>query len=238
MSIVISNGIVASDTQVLYRDMHGTSIFTTILVRHGKPQLWPLHWQRLTGHAQHFGYSIPPEQELLQTIEHYTPTHYAKARILINQSSWAQTLDAYEPPSASVYDGVSVIYSSIRPHPQLGMFKTTSYLPYALAHQEAVDKGVFEALMCNDQGYVVDGSRTSLLLYDGVVMTSLLGGLEGCMRQSILAYAQQQGIATTQAYLKPHELRGQLILSNSLIGAVPVGPIDYAFVQKVVNHFR
>lgn len=238
MTTLIIDGVIASHAQIFVDNMLGASIFTTLRVDDGQPQLWPLHWQRLCGHAQYFGYNIPPEHELVNAIELYAPKPCAKVRIIINQTSWAQTLDPYQPPSASVYDGVSIIFSKLRPHPQLGAYKTTSYLPYSLAHKEALERGAFEALLCNDEGYVVDGSRTSLLLYDGVVMTALLGGLEGCMRQSIMAYAEQQGITTCKQFLRPHELHGQLVLSNSLMGAVPVGPARYPLIRQITEHFH
>jgi hypothetical protein len=86
---------------------------------------------------------------------------------------------------------------------------------------------------------VVDGSRTSLMYFDGSTLFSLQGGLAGIMREEALSFAEQRGALIKRSFLRPHELqKGQMMLANCLIGVVPVGPILYDIVFRLVEHFR
>ena len=60
---------------------------------------------------------------------------------------------------------MKVHISTIQIHPQLGKYKTGNYLPYRLAKKEAESVSAFEGLLLDAYGYLVDGSRSSLLAF-------------------------------------------------------------------------
>lgn len=239
MSVLIINGELVSIPHTQWADFHGKSVFTTLRSQGGSPLLWERHWARISEHSQFFGYHLPDEQEVLAVITQqlaWAPDQ--KIRLIIKEHDYALTLEPYEPPPPSIYQGVDVFISSMKPHPQLGQFKTGNYLPYSLAWQEAKANGAFEALLLNHSGYLVDGARTSIMVFDGTTLTACMGGLLGCMREEVLDYAERVGITTTRAMLKPHEISGQIMLANSLLGLVPVGEPIHNALKHLIRHFR
>src|SRR5580704_12062295 len=127
----IINGQLEKNNQ--WFDWHGNSIFTTLRYEQGKPLLWWRHLQRLSSHAQDFGYKVPHEQEILALFTRYIKDEKTyKIRIIIKDKDYAITIEPYTIPSLSIYEGVKIIYSSIKVHPQFKHYKTTSYLPYIM----------------------------------------------------------------------------------------------------------
>jgi branched-chain amino acid aminotransferase len=238
--MLIINNKEASLSQQEYSNFHGTSVFTTMRSHKQEVLYFERHWQRLSSHASYFNFCMPQKNILNKILKHELKTKICdqKIRIIIAANYWSLSIEDAEVINSNIYDGVEVYISQFQPHPQLANLKTSNSLPYILAQQEAHNRGVFEALMLDHKGYLCDGSRTSIMLYDGHSLASLQGGLDGCMRQEVCTYAQKRGVLLKQIYIKPKEIRGQLLLSNSLIGVVPVGAPQTQFVRDVVNIFR
>lgn len=238
--MLIINGQPANLDQHEFANFHGTSVFTTMRALKQEILNFESHWQRLKNHASYFGFALPEKELLEEIIKHELAkiTCDQKIRIIIGAKHWALSLENADIIDPRIYDGVEICISKYQPHPQLGKYKTSNSLPYILAAQEAKSQGVFEALLLDYQGYICDGSRTSIMLYDGKNLNSLQGGLDGCMRQEALSYAQSLGVNIKNIYIKPEEICGQLLLSNSLIGIVPVGLVKTKLVQNLVEFFR
>jgi 4-amino-4-deoxychorismate lyase len=239
MPTLIINGKKASIHQEEWAHFHGHSVFTTLRSYQCKPLLWKRHWSRLNAHAQFFGYTIPDEKTIFEQVlcELAGPLEQ-KIRIIIAHRHYALTFEPYEPPPPSIYDGVTTIISTMRPHPQLATFKTGNYLPYAMALKEAKNQGAFEALMLDEEGHLIDGARSSIMSCDGKSLVALDGGLQGCMREEVLEYAHLQGIIVGRQKCKLQQISGQLMLANSLMGVVPVGNIAFDMVYHLVKHFQ
>lgn len=220
---------------------HGHSVFTTLLARNAQPLLWERHWERITNQASYFDFPLPPRESVEKTIRDYLcQTKIAqKIRVVVGKSHHAITFEPFEPLDRRHYDGVSVRLTRFMVHPQLAEFKTANSLPYMLALKEAEQAGAFEGLLTNPRGYVVDGARTSLMIYDDSKIISVLGGLKGIMREEVLTYAEARGIRVEHAYLNPGNIEnGQLLLANCLMGVVPVGKPSSSFVKEMVEYFR
>lgn len=161
----------------------------------------------------------------------------------------------YPLPLAAYQEGVRVLLTPYRVHPDLYRFKTGNYLPYRLALKEAEGQGAFEGLLQDGEGYVVDGSRTSPLLYRDGVLFLLEGGLEGITREQVARVAREMGLRVERARLYPWELpwprplfpppgpappgrraggsEGVLLLAGSGVGLLPVGPLPEALAPLV-----
>jgi 4-amino-4-deoxychorismate lyase len=239
MALII-NGVSASVDQKLYSTFHGHSVFTTLRSKKGSLVFWPEHWLRLSTHAQYFDFSLPKEDQILDVIEPYLlqSEQDQKIRIIIGAQGYGVTLEDLSPPDQGIYEGVKIILSSMQVHPQLARFKTANYLPYSLALKEALKAGAFEALLTNSDGFVVDGSRTSLMLFKGNKLVLLEGGLVGVMREKAAAFAESCGLSVAREMLGFKDLDGQLLLANSLIGVVAVGSPLHPFVIKLIEYFR
>lgn len=240
MATLIINGREASLDEHLFSSFHGASVFTTLRSKNGSLCFWHQHWQRLVAHAQFFAFGIPDERVILEGIyaQMHKANHDLKIRVIINHHNYAILTEPRPPVDPQIYKGVSVILSRYQVHPQLASFKTGNYLPYALALKEAESLGAFEGMLTNIDGFLVDGARTSLMLFKDYHLIALAGGLHGVMRQAIMAYAKKSHIKISTQWLRPHELDGQLLLSNSLLGLVPVGAPQHPFILELIEYFR
>ncbi|MCA9507662.1 MAG: aminotransferase class IV [Myxococcales bacterium] len=241
MAHLILNGRKASLDENLFASFHGSSVFTTLRSKNRVLCYWAQHWQRLCRHARFFSYSIPKENHVRNQIQSalVKSNHDQKIRIIINQQFYAITIEDMVPIDQSIYQGVEVIISRYQVHPQLAHLKTANYLPYTLALKEAQSKGVFEALLSNQEGFVVDGSRCGLLLFKQEQFFSLEGGLESIMREAAINFIKDsKKFSVHKKYFNQEELDGQLLLCNSLLGIVPVGAPIHPFIIKLIDYFR
>lgn len=183
-------------------------VFTTILVQNGQPLWLKEHLARLKLHAKLAGlpYSRGMPAEALAKAGSYL------LRISINQYGYAFKTRPYQPPPkgpVKIYLSDQIATSQI---------KTNQREVYDLAYQQAEQYGAFEGLLCNQDGYLVDGSRSSLLIVKDKTLTILEGGIEGITRQQVVLKAKALGFKIKRAYLKPSEINGQLLITGTGIG--------------------
>lgn len=240
MTRLLIDGREVSQEAARLFSFHGDCVFSTMRSCEGEIMHWSGHWPRLHSHADHLGYPVPTEEELKGLIRTEIKKAGAdqKIRIIISPQHYAILLSPYEPPPSEIYRGVHVITTSIKVHPDLSWLKTGNSLPYRLAQRQATTAGAFEGLLKNHQGYIVDGSRTSIMLYDGHRIIVLDGGLKGIMREQALHFSKEKGLEVVWKMLKESDLDGQMLLANSLLGVVPVGEIRSQLVQEMVDRFR
>ncbi len=215
------------------------SVFTTLLFKH-KLKMFDEHWQRLTSHAQHFNFFVPQKNTVLQDLNSklLNSTKPQRIRISLSSHNYLIEIQDYVLPSLQIYEGVSIILSSMLTHDELGKFKTNNYLPYYLAYTQAQKLGFFEGLLCNHQGYVVDGSKSGILLHKNNTLTVLQGGLDSIMRAKAINYAKSLSMNINYTYLKPKELVGEILLTNSLFGVVPVNKPQSELAKLIIEHCK
>jgi branched-chain amino acid aminotransferase len=113
----------------------------------------------------------------------------------------------------------------------LSRIKSLNYLDNVLAQQQAQALGAQEALMLNNQGRIAGFARGNVFaLIDGVWVTPPLadGVLDGITRAKILQNAHKHGFKVAERSLERAEIDriGALFITNSLLGAVPIGRLD------------
>ncbi len=189
-------------------------VFTTVRVENGKPVYLAEHLDRLRWHAMLAGLVIPAEAG----IQDWTPAFAGVTSGLVRISIAGGNYHFTTRPLPKVPNGsVKIILSSQIATSQL---KTNRREVYDVAMSEARSAGAFEALLCSPEGYVVDATRSSPFLIQGQKVISLLGGIDGITRRKHLEQLSTQGFEVYQAYLKPHELQGQLWIAGSGVGVL------------------
>ncbi|PZA07036.1 MULTISPECIES: aminotransferase class IV [unclassified Meiothermus] len=219
---------------------HGFFVFTTLRLEGGEPLWLPEHLERLRHHAEALGIAFPGFGALEREVEHYREQRSdLLLRLAVAPEGYASSARPFAPPPEPAYTyGVSVHVTSLRVHPDLGRYKSGNYLPYRLARREAEQEGCFEGLLLDVHGHVVDGSRTSPLLWRDGELWVLEGGVEGITRQKVVDHATQMGLPVFLAYIRPQELEGQLLLAGTGIGLLSVGkPLD-SVLEALITHFR
>lgn len=142
------------------------------------------------------------------------------ARISLRPSGYQLETRPYQPQDPAIYaNGVSVVLTSeISPGP----YKTDNRSAYQKAYRIAQEHHAFEALLLDQDGFVVDGTKSSLLLIQNKIVTLIEGGIDGITRQQLAHDLSKQGYQICRKKLKPHELQGQLWLAGTGFGAVAI----------------
>jgi branched-chain amino acid aminotransferase len=138
------------------------------------------------------------------------------------------------PPSTDLYmRGYSAIISKYRrnSHSPLSHIKSTSYLESFLARQEATVAGADEVIMLNNTGFLAEGSRTNIFLFNKkMLLTPSIesGILPGITREVVLEIAKSSGIPTAIRQVKLGELltASEAFLTSSTLEIMPLTSLD------------
>jgi branched-chain amino acid aminotransferase len=144
----------------------------------------------------------------------------------------ADTIEMY--PREVYEKGMAIITASvIRNHPNAmsPRIKSLNYLNNILAKIEAVDAGVPEAIMLNQDGNVSECTADNIFIVkDGFVHTpgTADGILEGITRDSILLLGKKLGIPCHEKRLQRHDLyvADECFITGTGAEVVPVTKID------------
>lgn len=130
--------------------------------------------------------------------------------------------------------GMAVISCSVqRNHPNAlsPRIKSLNYLNNILAKIEALDAGVYEAIMFNTQGYVAECTGDNLFLVrNGTVETPPLnaGILEGVTRNAAIELVRKRSLPFRERELTRHDLyvADECFLTGTAAELIPVTKID------------
>ncbi|WP_417449266.1 D-amino-acid transaminase [Kordiimonas sp.] len=110
--------------------------------------------------------------------------------------------------------------------------KSTSLLPNILAKQSAKEKGGFEAVLVDVQGFVTEGSSTNMWIVrrDGVVQTRSTADniLPGITRATLMRLARELQIKVVEEAFTLKDAKGaaEMFLSSSTGCATPIVELD------------
>jgi D-alanine transaminase len=109
--------------------------------------------------------------------------------------------------------------------------KSTNLLPNVLAKARARDEGVFEAILVHPDGYVTEGSSTSVFwVHGGRVCTIPLGGevLPGISRGIVTEIVRDEGLPMEEERIPLEEFRAvdEIFLVGTTIEVYPVISLD------------
>jgi branched-chain amino acid aminotransferase len=144
----------------------------------------------------------------------------------------ADQIDLY--PKEMYEEGMAVISSSIiRNHPNAlsTRIKSCNYLNNILAKIEALDAGVYEAIMYNHLGHVAECTGDNIFLVrDNIVQTPPIsaGILEGVTRDVVIELVHKQNLPFKEMNLTRHDLyvSDECFLTGTAAEVIPVTMID------------
>jgi 4-amino-4-deoxychorismate lyase len=226
------------------RGLHyGDGLFETIAVRSGSCRFLDMHFQRLKQGCARLKIPVPDERilqielrQLSQSFEH------AVAKIVLTRGEGPRgyrlpdtciptRIVGIEQTTPQQYPeaGVAVRFCTtlISRNPLFAGLKTLNRLEQVMARAECNDAGVAEGLMFNDRDEVICGTMTNVFLASkGILYTPSLKecGVNGIMRQQVIAVAASKGIEVQEASLTKDDLNSadEIFLTNALIGLWPV----------------
>jgi branched-chain amino acid aminotransferase len=135
-----------------------------------------------------------------------------------------------EPLFGENVRGISAIVSSLRRTPSWSLdprIKTLNYLNNIMAKIEAIESGVEEAIMLNEQGYVAETSTENIFIVkNGIVSTPhpSQGVLRGITRDTILEIARELGYTLEERAITVHELYNadEVFVTGTAAEVVPI----------------
>lgn len=247
---VLIDGCEASLVPIWDRGLaYGDGLFETLLIRDGGPCQWARHLARLAIGCDRLQIPTPAVPLLESDVRSMVRGGVdGVLKILITRGTGGR---GYRPPSTShprrallLYpipdypaawgqDGVAIRYCRTRAtqNRSLAGIKHLNRLDSVLARAEWDDPEIAEGLMLREDGHVVGGTLSNLLLWtgDSLLTPSVeLAGIAGTVRALTLELAAGQGIDCQERDLLPQDLTqaAGLFLTNSLIGCWPVRHLD------------
>ena len=135
-----------------------------------------------------------------------------------------------EPLFGENVRGISAIVSSLRRTPSWSLdprIKTLNYLNNIMAKIEAIESGVEEAIMLNEQGYVAETSTENIFIVkNGIVSTPhpSQGVLRGITRDTIVEIARELGYTLEERAITVHELYNadEVFVTGTAAEVVPI----------------
>ena len=110
--------------------------------------------------------------------------------------------------------------------------KTTQLLPNVLAKTEANNKGAFEGIFIDSNGYVTEGSSSNIWIinYENEIITRAIDGqiLSGITRKSIAQFAQLKNLIVKEKKFKKEDLykSKEVFLTSASSFVTPIVEID------------
>jgi len=231
--------------------LYGDGIFEALRISNGRPFRWQQHMDRLRAGLNHLKISSPYSFSQLRD---YTTRLVAENQL--TESLLRVTISrgvgkrGYSPAGANTPSVVMSLHptpaveplnpprwklmaSSVRlpAHEPLASFKTCAKIPQILARAEADAAEVDDALLLNNEGFVVEGSSSNLFwLKDGSVCTSPLpsGVLPGVTRLVLFELCAKLRLQTREANITPEQLvqADGIFLSFTSFGIVEGASLD------------
>ncbi len=225
---------------------YGDGVFETMAVRDGGVPHLEAHLRRLRAGLERLGIPAPAEGVLRAEVETacaeaaapavlklmvtrgpggrgYRPPEAPQPRRYLSLAPWPEGIEAGRR------HGVRVRWcrTPLGHSPALAGLKHLNRLEQVLACAEWSDPDIAEGLMCDVEGWVVEGTRSNLFVVrEGRLYTPRLDrcGVAGLMRARIMAAAQGLGVPVAETRLDRAAVLAaeELFLSNSLIGIWPV----------------
>lgn len=240
--------------------LYGDSVYEVACTSGGRPVDLGPHLDRLERSAARIAMHLPPRREIeLAIAETLAAAHVgtdadAYLRVVVTRGGGEIGLDpvladrprlvvivrALQRPSPQAFEGgVPVRIVSVERNSPRALdpaIKSGNYLNNILALDEAKRAHAYEAVICDAQGRIAEGSTSNVwCVRGGIVETPppSVGLLPGITRWRLLQLAQAAGIPTAEVELYPADLLGadEAFITSSIRGVLPISRVD----DRVMN---
>jgi branched-subunit amino acid aminotransferase/4-amino-4-deoxychorismate lyase len=223
----------------------GDGLFETLRVDDGRSLDVEAHLDRLFAGLKRVEIEIPEDRDALAeavaAVAQAAPRPVARLRITVtrgaanlegrnSEPTRLITAAPYRPPDEEHYrNGVAALLLPdlrIDSRGPLAGLKSLCWQVNRLALLRAERSGAFEALLCNERGRVAEGARSNLIVHlpEGVFTPPAADGcLPGTVRRRLLELGE---IEERSLGLGDLARAREVLLTNSLIGVLPVGRLD------------
>lgn len=234
--------------------LYGRGVFTTVAIYHGKPFLWPEHWQRLLNHAGRLnidcsGCTESGVGEALSKLITVNNVSNGRARVILLARSgrdfWKtktkapgekqtdmliMTGEAQKVPESGITLAVSPY--RLNTYSPLTGIRSLNYLEQVLSWEEAQARQFDEAIMLNERGEIAAATMANIFwVKEGKVYTPALstGAVAGITRNTILKLADQISIPVVEGVYELGDLveADEIFLTSANLGVAMVNTFDF-----------
>ncbi len=254
--------------------LYGDGVFEGIRCYNGFVFRLDEHLERLYDSAKSLMLQIPipideMKQKVLETLRR-NQLREGYIRLVVTRGVGDLGLDPDKCPNPSVIiiadkitlypqnfyeNGLEIVTVSVRrnyPEAINPRVKSLNYLNNILAKIEAKQSGAVEALMLNNDGYVVECSGDNIFwIKNEIIVTPppYIGILEGVTRNSVIALAREAGFQVEERVFTRHDLyiADECFLTGTAAEVIPVVKLDQRVIgdgkpgkvtQKLIAAFR
>ena len=243
----LQDRIAATDRGLAY----GDGLFETIAVCNGLPQLWQRHLNRLIEGCSRIGLPCPDADQLQTELRQVIDQEQGVVKIVITSGSGGRgyrrpeqvtphriiSFQPYEPPAYKEGIRLYQCKTPVSVNSRIAGLKTLGCLDQVLAQSEWSEAEYQEGVMCDYSGNLIEGTKSNIfLIKNQALLTPRLEhcGIQGIMRDVIIAMAKQLDIACNITDLKPSDLASAeaALVCNSLIKIWPVRQYQNTLYQN------
>lgn len=235
--------------------LYGEGIYETLRTYDGRLFLFDRHMRRLRNSARLIDLAIPFTDDELAAHIHDTIAaaqldgNEAYVRVLVTRGvgeltydisatpkpSWVIIVKPLPSPAPEIYErGVTVaLVDVVRNHPQSvnPMIKSNNLMNSALAAQQALKRGAFEAVMRNYRGELTECTQSNLFVVkSGAALTPPLesGLLPGITREFLFEIGRDAGVEVREQILRDDDLfsADEAFLTSTTREVLPIVAID------------
>jgi branched-chain amino acid aminotransferase len=188
------------------------------------------------------------EEAILETIRK-NDLHDGYIRAVVTRGKGDLGLDPDKCPKSSIFiiaasialypdkyysEGLEVVTVATRrnvPEALNPRIKSLNYLNNILAKIEAKNANVIEAIMLNNEGYVVECTGDNIFLIKGDVISTpptYVGALEGVTRNAAMDLAREMGLTVKEEIFNRYEvyIADECFLTGTAAEVIPVVKVD------------
>jgi len=233
--------------------LYGDSVYEVLRTVRGRPRWLDDHLVRLQRSAEGIGMALPrPVDEIARMVEEAVraaDNEECYVRIIVTRGGGDIDLDPAKavgpqlvmiakplklPPEELYRNGANVVIVKVLRNSRQAVdpaVKSGNYLNNILALAEARRVKAYEAIMCDGEGNIAEGSTSNVFaIRGGGLSTPPLetGILDGITRSKILALCAREGIVVREEPMRPENLRGadEAFLTASIRGVMPIRAVD------------
>lgn len=248
--------------------LYGDSVYETIRTFHRRPFLLGRHLDRLQRSLDRIFLPLPLsrrelEEEILRSLREVPIDADVGARVVVSRGIGPIGLDISKCPRSSymIYifelapgavppeslptssgGGISVVISKTRRNSPRALdpaIKSGNFLNNILAFKDAVDAGAQEAILCNLEGYLAEGTTSNVFVAknDLVWTPNPFGILDGITRAVLLEEAPKLGVRIGETNIPPEALfsADEVFITSSIKGVLPVTRVNGCAVGAAVR---
>lgn len=232
--------------------LYGDSVYEVMRTSGGKPVDLAPHLDRLEHSAHAIALTLPGRDQIVAAIRatlDAAGNAESYVRVIVTRGSGEIGLDtalADKPrvivmvrplkrPAAEVYrKGIKLQCVYLDPTGGRAVaagIKTGNYLTNIMAMHEARATGADDALICDADGRVSEGSSFNVFVVQGErILTPArdVGLLAGITRERIILLARGHGIEVVETMLRPDDVRhaDEVFITSTIRGVLPVAMVD------------